>query len=71
MPNVTEKAGHDDLVRQVRSIGESIIKNAESIVGDEKLLTDLRISASVSVSGSYMPTIEVSREFLPEGYLEE
>lgn len=57
---------HNDLVLDVRNVGESLIKNAESIVGDEKYLTDLFITITFSKSGDALPTITINREFLPE-----
>lgn len=33
-----EETDREEYVRQIRAIGESLIKNAESIVGNEKYL---------------------------------
>ena len=57
-----------DLIRQVRYIGESLIKNAESIVGTEEYLKDVYIYVMLGVDGA--PTINVSRSFVPEQFME-
>lgn len=59
----------DDLIRQVRSIGESLIKNAESIVGTEEFLQGVYIQAEISTDG--MPSINISRSFLPEKHISD
>lgn len=61
---------HDDFVRSVRAIGESLIKNAESIVGSERYLKS--ISISVSIDPFDMPTsVCIDREFYPEKIIDE
>lgn len=60
----------DDLVRQIRAIGESLIKNAESIVGSERYLSCVSIVATVNASDE-LPSINVSRDFYPERYFEK
>lgn len=55
---------HDELVRKVREAGESLIKNAESIVGSEEYLTSLYIS--IDFSPNEIPTISINRDFIPE-----
>lgn len=60
---------HDDYVRQVRAIGESLIKNAESIVGSERYLSGLRVYATVDPDNG-VPEISVSRDFYPEKIFE-
>ena len=52
------------LIQQVRNIGESLIKNAENIVGNDEHRADLDIS--VSLRANEAPTIRISREFYPE-----
>lgn len=59
----------EDVIRQVRAIGESLIKNAESIVGTEKHLTGIYIQAELKPDA--IPSIDISRTFLPEKYIKE
>lgn len=56
-------------IRQIKEIGESLILNAESIVGTEKYLCSICIRAEISPGT--IPEIDISRTFLPEGYLEK
>ena len=57
-----------DLIRQVRYVGESLIKNAESIVGTEEYLKDVYIYVTLGVDVA--PTINVRRSFVPEQFME-
>lgn len=60
---------HEEMIRQVREAGESLIKNAESIVGSEEFLVDgMTVTVSINIR-EQAPTIEVRREFLPEMYV--
>lgn len=60
---------HEEMIRQVREAGESLIKNAESIVGSEEFLVrSMTVTINVDTSDG-VPTIEVKREFLPEMYV--
>ena len=61
---MTSNATRNEYIRSVRNIGESLIKNAESIVGDEKYLKEIHISADVVQDG--VPSINISRSFYPE-----
>lgn len=57
-----------ELVRRIQEIGESLIKNAESIVGSEKYLKNIYIS--VNLNDQEEPYVEVTKEFLPEKFIE-
>lgn len=61
---------HEGLIRKVRAAGESLIKNAESIVGTEKYITSLYITVDVDATNE-MPTIDISRSFVPERCVKE
>lgn len=61
-----------DLVRQIRAVGENLIKNAESIVGTEKFLTDLYITATFCTDrsdGGFVPSIDITKSVMPEQYI--
>ena len=49
----------------IRMAGESIAKNAESIVGDEELLQS--VSVTILLRPHEAPGIDISRQFYPEG----
>lgn len=52
-------------IRQIKEIGESLILNAESIVGTEKYLCSVCIQAEINPRT--IPKIDISRTFFPEG----
>ena len=58
----------EEYIRQVRYVGESLIKNAESIVGTEKYMGDLNLYISIAPNES-APTIRIDRTFLPEKFV--
>ena len=59
-----------DYIRSVRAVGESLIKNAESIVGSEKYLMGLDISVYLGPGiGEEIPEINVTKRFLPEKFV--
>lgn len=60
---------HEGLIRKVRAAGESLIKNAESIVGTEKYIADLHITVNIDATDE-VPTIDISRSFVPESCVE-
>ena len=56
---------YQEWIDYMRMAGESIAKNAESIVGDEELLRS--VSVTISLYPGEAPEIDISRQFLPEG----
>lgn len=62
----------ENVINQVRCAGQSLINNAESMVGTEELLTDFNISIkfSVSADNAYVPTIDISKSIIPDTYVE-
>lgn len=50
----------EELVQTVKDLGQSVIEQAEDIVGNANCLTDLNITLQVNVIDGY-PTIHVSR----------
>lgn len=70
MTTMTTMTTRSDLILDVRNAGESLIKNAGSIVGDEKYLSDLKIVITIPVRGDSIPSINISREFFPENVVD-
>ena len=58
-------------IKRVKDAGESLIKNAESIVGDEKYLCDLQIIIDLGISNEELPNIEIRRQFYAEKTIEK
>ena len=61
----------EKLIRKVKAIGQSLIDNAESIVGTEKYLSSLTISCYPCPSDDEVPDIRISKSFAPEIWVEE
>lgn len=61
----TKESPREKGIRQIKEIGESLILNAESIVGTEKYLCNVCIR--VEINPSNIPKIDISRTFFPEG----
>lgn len=58
-------------IKRVKDAGESLIKNAESIVGDEKYFYDLQIIIDFGIINDEIPNIEIRRQFYPEKTIEK
>ena len=61
----------EKLIRKVKAIGQSLIDNAESIVGTEKYLSSLIISCYPCPLDDEVPDIRISKSFAPETWIEE
>lgn len=59
----------ENRLKQIKQVGQSIIDNAESILGTEPFRIDLIITATFNANES--PTIKVERRFIPEGVVRE
>lgn len=63
---------NEKLVRQIRAVGESLIKNAESIAGTETYLTGINISVYLEAGiDAELPEINATKWFVPEKIVEE
>lgn len=60
------KDTREELIRQVKLCGASLIQNAESIVGSEEFLCDLCIRIDLEINNG-IPTINIDKTFTPEG----
>lgn len=56
----------DELIRQLKLCGASIVENAESIIGTEERLVG--VTVTIDFGDQIIPTINVDREFVPEGF---
>lgn len=59
----------EEIIQNIKDCGQSLIDNAEKIVGDYKFMTDLTITCCVNERG-HAPYINVDAEFLPENFIE-
>lgn len=55
-------------IQQIKDCGQSIIDNAESIYGDYKYPTDLKIT--IDLPCNQHPTIQTVKSFVPEQLIE-
>lgn len=62
---------HDELIQQIKNCGQSIIDNAESILGDERYFMRVNISFDILRLKAQVPSIEIKREFTPEKEFED
>lgn len=69
MANVCD-ATRIKIANAIRAAGESLIKNADSIAGDEKYITGIDIMFSVNCNFEEAPEISVTKTFYPEGSIE-
>lgn len=72
MNTVMGKLGNPDdirkeLVRQIRDAGECLIKNADSIVGDEINVGSINLDIDIDYFNG--PEIHLRREFVPERHI--
>ena len=60
----TKDRDRELFIKRVKDIGESLIKNAESIVGSEEYIVSINIMANINLDE--VPSINISKDILPE-----
>lgn len=58
----------EETVLRIKEAAQSIIDNAESIVGDEKTRTNISITIDVN-NIDQLPVVNINKELIPEGFL--
>lgn len=58
----------EETVLRIKEAAQSIIDNAESIVGDEKTRTNISITIDVN-NIDQLPIVNITKELIPEGFL--
>ena len=61
----------EELIQQIKNCGQSIIDNAESILGDERYFMRVNVSFDILRLKAQAPNIEIKREFAPEKEFED
>lgn len=56
----------EEMLQQIKDCGESIIKNAERILGDEKYFLNTTVMFTINRDRNILPKINVRRDFIPE-----
>lgn len=62
---------YEELIKQIKDAGQSIIDNAESILGNERYFIDVHVNFVVSRDFSQIPQLEINRHFIPEKEIED
>ena len=65
---IENKNHNQEMIDNLKHAAESLITNAESIIGTEKYLGPINIS--IDLNWREVPAITVSKEFAPEGFVE-
>lgn len=58
----------EETVLRIKEAAQSIINNAESIVGDEKTRTNISITIDVN-NIDQLPIVNITKELIPEDFL--
>lgn len=67
--NTKQERIREEIIRQIREIGESLIKNAESIAGSESMFAGLELNIYINPEEG-LPEICIDRVFYPEKTIE-
>ena len=59
----------EEIIENIKDCGQSLISNAEKIVGDYKYLTDVVITCYVNEKDN-APYISINTDFIPENFIE-
>lgn len=60
-----------EMIEDIKNIGRSIILNADDILGNEKYFLKSTVSFIITRDRDEMPTISVTKEFIPEGEIDD
>lgn len=71
MNNDRKMYTRDELIDQIKHCGQSIIDNAESILGNERYFTSLTVIFDVQRNRTCIPDIQIQRRFVPELEIED
>ena len=61
---------HNELIDQIKHCGQSIIDNAESILGNERYFESITVIFDINRDRNWMPDIQIQRRFIPESEIE-
>lgn len=60
----------NELIDQIKHCGQSIIDNAESILGSERYFESITVIFDINRDRNLMPDIQIQRRFIPESEIE-
>ena len=61
----------NELINQIKNCGQSIIDNAESILGNERYFESITVIFDINRNRNWMPDIQIQRRFIPELEIED
>lgn len=62
---------YEELLDQIKHCGQSIIDNAENILGNERYFTGVTVTFDIFRDADSIPEIEIKRKFIPELQIEK
>lgn len=71
MSNNRKMYTREELIDQIKHCGQSIIDNAESILGNERYFESITIIFDINRNKNCIPDIQVQRRFVPELEIED
>ena len=60
----------NELIDQIKHCGQSIIDNAESILGNERYFESITVIFDINRDRNLMPDIQIQRRFIQESEIE-
>ena len=70
MPQEKHLYSRNELIKQIKNCGQSIIDNAESILGNERCFESITVIFDINRNRNWMPDIQIQRRFIPESEIE-
>lgn len=61
----------EELINQIKACGQSIIDNADTILGDERYFLKVTVAFDIYRSRHTEPVINIDRMFTPEQLIED
>ena len=60
----------NELIEQIKHCGQSIIDNAESILGNERYFESITVIFDINRDRNWKPNIQIQRRIIPESEIE-
>lgn len=62
---------YEELLDQIKHCGQSIIDNAENILGNERYFESITVIFDINRNRNCIPDIQIQRRFIPELEMED
>ena len=67
--NVAEENRRKEVIERIKSCGQYIVDNADSILGTEKYITNLYVTCNF-YDRSEVPYVSITKDVAPDTYIE-